>query len=237
MKTGELFFAAVVCLATAITVTDLQAQTPPGYEAHLTAAKNAARFDWVGVLARNCIQPKVGPAIGNYNTDPGREIWYAEPQKVFDNLYFLGTKFHTSWALNTSDGIIVIDTLYNYASEPEIIEGMKKLGPHPPKIKYVLITHGHGDHDEGAKMLQDRYGARVALGSGDWNMIEKARSLAGSKPKKDMVIKDEQKIVLSDTTVTVVTTPGHTPSDYSLLFSVKDHGRPVSVAYASAPAL
>ena len=42
-------------------------------------------------------------------TDPGRDIWYAEPQKVFDNLYFLGTKFHTAWALTTSDGIIVID--------------------------------------------------------------------------------------------------------------------------------
>jgi metallo-beta-lactamase class B len=155
---------------------------------------------------------------------------------VFDNLYFLGTKFHTSWALTTSDGIIVIDTLYNYASEPEIIDGMKKLGLDPTKIKYVLITHGHGDHDEGARMIQDRYGARVALGAGDWDLIDKAKSMPGGKPKKDMVIRDGQEIVLGDTTLTVVTTPGHTPGAYGLLFSVKDHGRPISVAYASGTA-
>jgi glyoxylase-like metal-dependent hydrolase (beta-lactamase superfamily II) len=53
---------------------------------------------------------------------------------------------------------------YYYASEPEIIDGLKKVGRDPAKIKYVLITHGHNDHDQGAKMLQDRYGARVALG-------------------------------------------------------------------------
>src|ERR1051326_2483936 len=236
MKTGELFFAAVVCLATAITVTDLQAQTPPGYEAHLTAAKNAARFDWVGVLARDCIEPKVGPAIGNYNTDPGRAVWYAEPQKVFDNLYFLGTKFHTSWALTTSDGIIIIDTLYEYASGPEIVDGLKKVGLDPAKIKYVLITHGHGDHDQGATLLQDRYGAHVALSEADWGLIEKGGAMPGGKPKKDMVVRDGQEIVLGDTTVVVVLTPGHTPGAYGLLFTAKDHGRAVPVVYASGTA-
>ena len=100
---------------------------PPAYQEHLKAAKNAARFDWTGVLARNCIEPRVGPAIGNYNSDPGRDVWYAEPQKVFDNLYFLGKKFHTSWAVTTNAGIVVIDTLYRYASEPGIVEGLRKV--------------------------------------------------------------------------------------------------------------
>jgi metallo-beta-lactamase class B len=236
MNIGKMHFATAFCLAVLLAVADAQAQMPAGYEAHLTAAKNLARFDWVGVLARNCIEPKVGPAVGNYGSDPGRAIWYAEPEKVFDNFYFLGTKFHSSWALTTTSGTIVIDTLYNYASEPEIIDGMEKLGLDPAQIKYVLITHGHGDHDEGARMLQDRYGAHVALGAGDWDLIDKAKSMPGGKPKKDMVIMDGQKIVLGDTTLTAVTTPGHTPGAYGLLFSVRDHGRPVSVAYASGTA-
>jgi metallo-beta-lactamase class B len=236
MTTRTFCYAAVLYLGAVIAVVNAQAQSPSSSEAHLTAAKNAARFDWIGILARNCLEPKVGPAIGNYSTDPGRSIWYAEPEKVFDNLYFLGTKFHSAWALTTSAGIIVIDTLYNYASEPEIVDGMKKLGLDPAQIKYVLITHGHGDHDEGARLLQDRYGARVALGEGDWELIERARTFPGGKPKKDMTVKDAQKIVLGDTTLTVVTTPGHTPGSYGLLFSAKDHGRPVSVAYASGTA-
>src|SRR6476661_8917339 len=32
---------------------------------------------------------------------PARETWYAEPQKVFDNLYFLGMTEYSVWALTT----------------------------------------------------------------------------------------------------------------------------------------
>jgi metallo-beta-lactamase class B len=221
-----------------VSVTNAQSVTPipDDYRAHLKAAKDAARFDWVGVLARNCVEPKVGPAIGNYNTDPGREIWYAEPRKAFDNLYFLGTKFHTSWALTTTAGIIIIDTLYSYASEPAIIGGLTKLGLDPAQIKYVLITHAHGDHDQGAKLLQDRFGARVGLGDGDWELIDRAKSMPGGKPRKDLTITDGQKITLGDVTVTAVSTPGHSPGAYGLIFNVMDRGRPVTVAYASGTA-
>lgn len=212
------------------------AELPADYMAHLKAAKDAARFDWVGVLARNCVAPKVGPAVGNYNTDPGRDIWYAEPQKVFDNLYFLGTKFHTAWALTTSDDIIIIDTLYNYAVGPEIVDGMKKMNLDPAKVKYVLITHGHGDHDEGAKYFQDR-GAHVMLGAGDWDLIEKAaKPMPGGTPKRDLIAEDGHTLTLGDTSLKIVTTPGHTPGSYGLIFKSTDRGQAYTVAYASGTA-
>ena len=62
---------------------------------------------------------------------PDRATWYAQPYKVFDTLYFVGTRIHSAWALTTSDGIIVIDTLFDYAIEPEIVEGLTKLGLNP----------------------------------------------------------------------------------------------------------
>jgi glyoxylase-like metal-dependent hydrolase (beta-lactamase superfamily II) len=71
-------------------------------------------------------------------------------------------------------------------------------------------------------MLRDRYGARVALGEGDWKLIEKGGAMPGGKPKKDMVVRDGGEIVLGDTTVTTILTPGHTPGDYGLLFTAKD---------------
>jgi hypothetical protein len=37
---------------------------------------------------------------------PDRVGWYASPYKVFDNLYWLGTRQHSSWALRTSAGLI-----------------------------------------------------------------------------------------------------------------------------------
>ena len=86
---------------------------------------------------------------------PDRATWYAKPYKVFDNLYFVGTLIHSAWALTTSEGIVVIDTLFDYAIEPEIVDGMKALDLDPNDIEYVLISHAHGDHDQGAALLAE----------------------------------------------------------------------------------
>ena len=69
----------VCCLIGGLATEARQTPARDSYAAHLKAAKDAARFDWTGILARNCIAPDVGPAIGNYSTDPGRDAYYAEP--------------------------------------------------------------------------------------------------------------------------------------------------------------
>lgn len=226
----------VSCLLTALTVQGRQTPARDEYASHLKAAKDAARFDWTGVLARNCIAPDVGPVLGNYSTDPGRDMYYAAPEQAFDNLYFLGTRFHTSWALTTSAGIILIDTLYNYATIPEIVDGLTAMHLKPADVKYVLITHGHSDHDEGARYFQEKYGAHVVLGAGDWEAIAR-RPMPGGTPTRDLVAEDGGYITLGDTTVRITLTPGHTPGAYGLTFPVKDRGRAVTVAYASGTAM
>ena len=60
-------------------------------------------------------------------------------------------------------GIIVIDAIFDYSVEDEVVGGMKKLGLDPAQIKYVIVSHGHGDHSGGAKYLQDKFGAHVIL--------------------------------------------------------------------------
>ena len=62
---------------------------------------------------------------------------------------------NSAWAVKTSGGIILIDTLFGYAAQDEIVDGMKKLGLDPADIKYVIISHAHGDHDGAVKFLQD----------------------------------------------------------------------------------
>ena len=51
--------------------------------------------------------------------------------KVFDNLYFVGMTEFASWAVTTSDGIIVIDPLFDYSVEDEVVGGLRKLGLDP----------------------------------------------------------------------------------------------------------
>lgn len=208
-------------------------------DAHLTAARNAAGFDFTGTLARLCVAPAFTTGIRDVapGKPPARETWFTEPAKVFDNLYFVGSKIHSSWALTTSDGIILIDTLFTYNSEEEIVGGLKKLGLDPAQVKYVIITHAHGDHVGGAKLMQDRYKSHIVMGGPDWDSIEKSvNGYPEGKPKRDIVADDGQKLTLGDTTVTILTTPGHTPGTLSMIFPVKDHGRTLYVAYAGGTA-
>jgi metallo-beta-lactamase class B len=93
--------------------------------------------------------------------------------RVFDNLYAIGQNSVSAWAIDTSDGIILIDALNNGDEARDIlVPNMRELGLDPARIRYVLLTHGHGDHWGGAKYLQDTFGAKVATSERDWAMIE-----------------------------------------------------------------
>jgi len=217
------------------------AQVPPdAVDTHLVKARNAAGFDFTGTLARLCVAPPPIPTTirdAAPGPPPARDTWFAEPAKVFDNLYFVGSKIHNSWALKTSEGIILIDTLFTYNSEEEIIGGLKKLGLDPATVKYVIITHAHGDHVGGAKLLQDRFHSRIVMGGPDWDSIEKSvNGYPEGKPKRDIVADDGQKITLGDTSVTIVATPGHTRGTLSMIFPVKDNGKQLMVAYSGGTA-
>jgi metallo-beta-lactamase class B len=241
MKNHATNVASAIASVSILFAADAFAQSvPDNIDSHLIAARTAAGFDFTGTLARLCVAPVAVPSTLRDvapGPAPARDSWFAEPAKVFDNLYFVGSKIHSSWALTTSEGIILIDTLYTYNSEEEIIGGLKKLGLDPATVKYVIISHAHGDHVGGAKMMQDRFGSRIVMGGPDWDSIEKSvNGYPQGKPKRDMVADDGQKITLGDTTVTIVTTPGHTPGTLSMLFTVKDNGKPMNVAYSGGTA-
>jgi metallo-beta-lactamase class B len=242
-----------LAFAAAVAATSVWAQETPGkrdfdaeIQAALQSAKTAAGFEHQGTLVRTCLLPQSGGEnltdivpgyISKPETAPARATWYAESAKVFDNLYFVGGKLHSSWALTTKDGIILIDTIYPYNSEELIIKGMQKLGLDPKTIKYLLISHAHGDHIGGAEMIQKRYGARVVMGGPDWEWVEKyPNRYKTMAPKRDIVATDGMKITLGETTVTIWLTPGHTPGTMSYTFTVLDRGRPVHVAYSGGTA-
>jgi metallo-beta-lactamase class B len=232
-------------LITAVTIAVYaQEPAPVTPEALVTAAKRAAGTDYAGTFLRICVAPDNLNAGGPRGGGPGpravpdRATWYAKPYKVFDNLYFIGTRIHSAWALTTSAGIIVIDTLFDYAIEPEMIEGMTTLGLNPRDVKYVLISHAHGDHDQGAALLQSRYGAKVVMGEADWDAtLQRAASAPGGVPKRDVAVgREGLKLTLGDTIVDIIATPGHTPGTLSYFFPVKDSGRTLIVAYSGGTA-
>jgi metallo-beta-lactamase class B len=241
MKSRTINFGAALFLFSSLWGASAFAQkTADAIDAHLIAARSAAGFDFTGTLARLCVAPVAVPETLRDvapGPAPARDTWFIEPAKVFDNLYFVGSKIQSSWALTSSEGIILIDTLWTYNSEEEIVGGLKKLGFDPAKVKYVIISHAHADHVGGAKLMQDRYGSRIVMGGPDWDSIEKSvNGYPAGKPKRDIVADDGQKITLGNTAVTLIATPGHTPGTLSMIFTVKDSGKPLTVAYSGGTA-
>lgn len=90
-------------------------QTSSEVDSHFATAKAAAGLDFRGTFVNLCL-PGAAPggargggrgaagrgAAAPAPATPDRAGWYAPPYKVFDNLYWLGTRQHSSWALRTA---------------------------------------------------------------------------------------------------------------------------------------
>jgi metallo-beta-lactamase class B len=244
MRLRGISVAIALAVAGGVAITSAQT-SPTTIDGLVSAAKVAAGTDWSGTFMRLCIPPPAGaarggsaPARGIGAAPPPRERWHAEPAKVADNLYFVGTQDHHSWALVGSDGIILIEALYHYAVADEVTGGFKKLGLDINKVKYAVMSHAHGDHDGGAAYLQDSIpGLRLLYGAPDWDAIDKLTDRPGGKPKRDMVATDGMKLSVGDASIQIVTMPGHTPGTLSYLFEIKDNGKPLRVAYVGGTAI
>ena len=214
------------------------AAVPDDIARHVAAGRAAAAPDFPGLASLCDIAPRTSltspgargvaaPAA----TSRQRDVAVA-PRKVFDNLYFVGTSGVSAWVLRTSAGLILIDALNNEREARDVIvAGMARLGLDPAQIKYLVITHGHGDHYGGSNHIVDTYHPRVVMSAADWSLVEDdTRRLDlpdwGPPPKRDVVAKaPRDTLTLGDTSVTLVATPGHTEGTLSLLFPVFDKGR------------
>jgi metallo-beta-lactamase class B len=178
-------------------------------DAHIAAATAAAGQDLKGILS--ICNPRTAARA------PVAAIADIEPAKIFDNLYFLGISNVSAWALTTSAGIIVLDALDNPNEAQQYIEGgLSKLGLDPAQIKYVVVTHAHGDHYGGAQYLADKFHAHIVMSDIDWKVLEGPRRANypanwGPIPKRDMSVKDGDRLTLGDTTIEFYHLDHHAP--------------------------
>jgi metallo-beta-lactamase class B len=243
MSSLKLVFICAFAVLALASVAPAQSAPPAldSIEGHVAAGKNAAGGrdntpDFYGLVTAICVAPLNGaprPDAPAPRENPNRKRAYLEPKKAFDDLYWMGTPSRSSWALPTSDGIIIYDTQGVYDAEDVIVGGLKKLGLDPAKVKYVIVSHAHADEVGGAKLMQERYGAHIVMGAGDWDIVDQSvNGFPTGKPKRDIIASDGMKITLGGRTVTLYLTPGHTPGAISGIFQVHDHGQPLTVAYS-----
>src|SRR6185503_2098227 len=224
---------------------DRAAAQAPAAQAHVAAAKavispkgaNAKSWQNFDAMFRLiCSQPRAGarePAVGPGESDElaktkpvPREDWYVPPAKVFDNLYFIGTKTESTWALTTSEGIILLLTNFDWVM-PDLLGELKAFGQNAADIKYVVVLRSHSDQAWGINPVKKIVpSARVVMAAGEWDLLAKDNTPAYLKPTRDIVANDGYKVTLGDTTVTLYATPTSTPTNMSAIISpLKDGTR------------
>jgi len=99
----------------------------------------------------------------------------------------------------------------------------------PEQVKYVGISHYHGDHTGQASQFPR---STLLIGKGDWDVVSDPKTPAatstpftnwlGGGGKVEPVTGDKD--VFGDGSVIMLNTPGHTPGHHSLLVKLKDMG-------------
>lgn len=198
-------------------------------ELHFEAGRSAASPDFPG-LASLCdeLPPEV-TAERVIASDPQRpEPAALAPTRVFDNLLFVGNRGISAWAIETSDGLILIDALANARQAESAIEGgLRELGLDPADIRILVISHGHGDHYGGAEYLLGKYDMQVIMSEADWRALENPDDRINSPgwfevPTPDRTIVDRELVTLGDVSLELVVTPSHTPGTLASIFAVHD---------------
>jgi glyoxylase-like metal-dependent hydrolase (beta-lactamase superfamily II) len=133
------------------------------------------------------------------------------------------------------DEYMVWDTGFAPGSNPNapkvgIVERLKELKVTPDQVKYVGISHFHGDH---TGQLINFPKATLLIGEGDWKGVSSTPPMQGANALGFTPwLKDGSKVeplaidkdVFGDGTVVVLHTPGHTPGHSSLLVRLKEKG-------------
>jgi len=89
------------------------------------------------------------------------------------------------------------------------------------KIKYILATHGHFDHNLGVLDLKLIYNIPYCVSQKDWFLLERQKETAKhflnkkievpNLKKIDFNLDKEKKIILGESVLEIIKTPGHTP--------------------------
>jgi len=111
-----------------------------------------------------------------------------------------------------------------------IVDRLKEVNVTPDQVKFVGISHFHGDH---TGQLDPFKNATLLIGKGDWDGVTATPPIPGANAagfkswideKRKVEPLPSDKDVFGDGSVIVLRAPGHTPGHSCLLVRLKDMG-------------
>ena len=153
--------------------------------------------------------------------------------KIAGNLYYVGTADLAVYLITTAQGNIVINGDFK-EDVPAIRKSIEGLGFKYGDTKIILISHAHGDHDEGVGVIKSDTGATLMVMDADVAQVEStARGRPGAKV--DRVLHDRDTVELGGVKLTARLTPGHTPGCTTWTLQVPDGGRLLNAVIVGSP--
>jgi len=149
-----------------------------------------------------------------------KQMHVIETGEVNSNVIAIKDEFVNMFLIKTGDYYIAIDA---GADAKTISQELDKLNVKQNKVIAVFLTHSDGDHTAGLSVLKN---ASIFLAKEEQQMINgktaKMMFFHNKLPRKGAIfLKDGQKITISNTHITCILTPGHTPGSMSYLINGK----------------
>ncbi|MEQ1491462.1 MAG: MBL fold metallo-hydrolase, partial [Terricaulis sp.] len=82
------------------------------------------------------------------------------PVEIAQGVYWVGASDVASYAIDTGDGLIVIDGGYTETA-PQVLANLRALGFEPSDVRILLNTHAHFDHAAGLAAIKAASGAQL----------------------------------------------------------------------------
>ena len=176
-----------------------------------------------------------------------REGWSdpAPPARIFGNTWYVGTCGITVVLVETSAGLVLIDTGPADAA-PQVLANIRTLGFDPRRIKWLLMTHEHFDHVGGMAAIKQATGAMLlaqpaaasVLRSGRADPNDPQAALLNKAPmtpvKVDRLMRDGGVLNVGGTQFRLHANPTHSPGSTSWTWRSCEGGKCLTIAYADS---
>ena len=155
------------------------------------------------------------------------------------NIYFVGSSEVSVHAIDTEEGIVLIDTGYPFMYE-QILESMASLGLDVKRVTAIFHSHGHYDHFGCTIELKALTGAKTYISRIDNEIVNGTLDLSWAEELGferlpvfdcDVLIEPGDVYAFGTTRIRCEAAPGHTDGTLAFFISSKDDdGSPFTAA-------
>ncbi|HEY2678448.1 MAG TPA: N-acyl homoserine lactonase family protein [Steroidobacteraceae bacterium] len=194
------------------------------------------------LIIAGIVQAQTAPEISLTRFDCGKTTTLSDVSRFSDVAAFKGLTIQLTFScylVKHGNDYLVWDTgnpsaasgnTAPTAPKSSLVEQLAQLNLKPEQIKFVAVSHYHGDHIGQVASFPD---ATLLIGKGDWDVLTDTKPNPAANPaavthwisgggKVEPVSGDKD--IFGDGSVIMLNTPGHTPGHHSLLVKLAEKG-------------